>query len=334
MTALARRLRPPATGLRRRLPKSVVLHPEPHPTIMNTTTRLLLALAASLATSCVTTIPIRSTQPGPVALGGTNHLVLVKGEGRRSAREVLAQQVAQQGRAGGYFSCEDRSEDPVFAKVAGGRVVLEDDEGVVAGTEKTGVKIDVLEWTSERTTQEVKSRDKTGKEVVRQVPVHQGMVLLAVTVFDGSGRAFLAEKEYRGEYASQDLDVTKEQVVEQASAQAIARFLADITPVQVVTRVRLDDDDPQQESILATAKAGNVAQAAQDAQKYAEANPNNPTAAYNLAVFLDAMGRYRDAIAWYDRAIAGGTKSYYAEARAECARRMAGQESLSATPQQ
>lgn len=290
--------------------------------------RLILGLAALLATGCATTIPIRATQPGPVAIGSSTELVLVKGEGRRSARETVAQQIQGQTRAGGYFHVEDRSEDSLFARVAGGRVTLEDPEGVFATPGKTGVKIDVLEWNSARATEQVEERDKAGQKVTREVPVHQGTVLLAITLFDGSGRAHLSEKEYHGRFSSRDLDVTKEQVVEQAAAQAVAELLADITPVQVTNRVRLDDSDPGQESILATAKAGNVAQAAKDAEQYARANPENPAAAYNLAVFLDAMGEYENALGWYDRAIKSGTQKYYSEARAQCARRMANQQSL------
>lgn len=298
----------------------------------STTARLIVGLGALFAASCATTIPIRSTQPGPVSVGAADHLTLVKGEGRRSARETVAQQLQNQARSGGYFSFEDRSEDPVFARVAGGRVVLEDPDGLFTDGSKTGVKIDVLEWDSERATQEVQTRDQTGKVITKQVPVHQGNVLVAVTLFDGNGRAYLSEKEYRGQHCSRDLDVTKEQVVEQAAADCIGQLLADITPRQVTTRVRLDDDDPEQEPILATAKAGNVAQAAKDAEQYASANPDNPAAAYNLAVFLDAMGDYQRAMEWYDRAIRNGTKEFYVDARAQCARRLAAQESLSATP--
>ncbi|HLU39434.1 MAG TPA: tetratricopeptide repeat protein [Planctomycetota bacterium] len=295
---------------------------------------LVLVLGAGLGTACTTTIPIHTTQPGPVSVAGAKDLVLVKGEGRRSARESIAQELASQARAGGWFSVEDRSEDPVFARVAGGKVVVEDQVGAFADPGKTGVKVDILEWNAERSTERIEERDKHGRPMVREVPVHVGSVLLAVTVFDARGRAFVAEREYRGEFRSTDLDTTREQVVEQAGAEAVRAFLRDITPVRVVSHVRLDDDDPQQESIIATAKAGNVAQAAKDAQAYAEANPENPAAAYNLAVFLDAMGRHQEALTWYDRALRTGNKDFYVSARAECARRLAAQETLSATPAQ
>ena len=97
---------------------------------------------------------------------------------------------------------------------------------------------------------------------------------------------------------------------------------------EVVSSVRLDDEDPEQETILKTARAGNVRQAATDMQSYLGRHSRSASAAYNLAVFLEATGDFRQALEMYDRALANGYKAYYSDARAQCARRLAAVEAL------
>lgn len=101
-----------------------------------------------------------------------------------------------------------------------------------------------------------------------------------------------------------------------------------LPPRQVVSRVRLDDDDPGQEAILETARGGNVAMAARDMRTYFDANPLSGSAAYNLAVFLEAMGEFHEAMTMYDQALSLGAKDLYHSARAGCARRLAAAEEL------
>ena len=196
------------------------------------------------------------------------------------------------------------------------------------GADTAGLRIDVLEWTTQRDQTEVRAYDADGQPYTQLVPVQVGTTLLAMTLFDGGGQAFLAETEYEGRFATRDMQVQRDQLIELAARHAVQRFLADIAPVQVVSRVRLDDDDPGQEAILETANAGNIAQAAQDMRRYLERNPNNAAAAYNLAVFLEAMGEYGEALEFYDRALSTGYQDYYVTARAECARRLAAAEAL------
>jgi tetratricopeptide (TPR) repeat protein len=83
---------------------------------------------------------------------------------------------------------------------------------------------------------------------------------------------------------------------------------------------------------MGSAEAGNIARAADDARRYLDQHPDNAGAAYNLAVFLEAMGEYEEALAMYDRALSLGNKSFYVKARAGCARRLAAAHELSAEP--
>lgn len=286
---------------------------------------ILLALALILP-ACSTTVPIRSTRPGPVAVGGTKHLVILEGSGRRSARETLFLELARQSRSGGWFTVDDLSEDGHQVRVMGRKVKVL--PRYPLEEEAAGLRIDVHEWQAARDTRTVEREDEQGD--VAQDTVHslQGSVVIGVTFFDTWGNALLAEREYQGSASDDSAEVTKDEVIERAAAQAVTRFLADVTPRSVVDRVRLDGDDTGQEAILQLARHGNTALAAQRMESYAEQHPDNPAAAYNLAVLLDALGERHEALAWYDRALALASKGYYASARAACARRIADGEAL------
>lgn len=292
---------------------------------------LFLTLASSLSLGCATTMSIRSMQPGVVPIGPTHHLVLLAGEGRRSAREFIGQELVRQCRARGFFSVEDRSEDGLSVRIAGRQASVEGGK-LTLEPEQAGLRIDVLEWNAERGEEEITRTDPIGQQYLERVPVLRGNALLAVTLFDASGRTFLAETEYEG-WASLDPSAPREECIEAAARNALAGLLDEITPVQVVTRVRLDDEDPGQESILATASAGAVAQAAHDLEAYFQHNPHNASAAYNLAVLREALGDFRAALEMYDRALSLGGKDYYARARAGCAMRLSAAEALSTQAQ-
>jgi len=293
---------------------------------------LALTVTLALSSACTTTLSIRSMQPGAVPIGSTKHLVLLGGEGRRSAREFVGQTLAQQCRARGYFSFEDRSEEGLNVHIAGRQATIEGGSFAL-GAEQAGLRIDVLEWNAARDEQQVTHTDPLGNQHVETVPVMRGNALLAITLFDEHGRAFLAETEYEG-VANTDVAAPRDEAIEAAARQALGAFLNDVTPFSVVTRVRLDDEDSGQEAFLKTAADGATAQAAHDLELYLQQCPNNASAAYNLAVLKEAMGDFHGALELYDRALSLGGKDYYSAARAGCARRLAAAEALSAETRQ
>ena len=292
---------------------------------------LALTLALTLTSGCATTVSIRSMQPGVVPVGAARQLVFLGGEGRRSAREFVGQELGQQCRASGYFTFQDRSADGFGVRIAGSQVTVDGGGKFALASEQAGLRIDVLEWNAQQDVEEVTRTDAGGKRFVERVPVMRGNAVLAVTLFDPAGRAFLAETEYEG-WANTSTTAPREESMEAAARVAIASLLNDITPMQVVTRVRLDDEDPGQEACLDTASSGATAQAARDLEVYFQHNPDNASAAYNLAVLREAMGDFRGALEMYDRAISLGGKDFYSKARAGCARRLASAEALS-TPE-
>jgi hypothetical protein len=297
--------------------------------MLRTRTAALLALASLLSSGCATTVAIRSQQPGAVAVGPARELLLLGGEGRRSAREFVGQALLKQCRQQGYFTVTDHGDEGLSVRVAGRSASIEG--GTLAlGPEQAGLWIDVLEWSAARDEEEVEHKTIDGKVTVESIPVLRGNTLLAVTLFGPSGQAYLAETEYEG-WANIAPDAPREEAIEAAACNALASFLREITPIPVVTHVRLDDEDPGQEAILETASAGATAQAARDLEAYLEAHPSSASAAYNLAVLREAQGEFAAALELYDRALSLGSKDYYARARAGCAKRMADAESLRST---
>jgi len=292
--------------------------------------RSLICLTASLAlttlSGCATTVAIRSMQPGPVPVGATEHLVLLGGQGRRSAREFVAQELQRQCRDQGYFTVEDHGDDGLEVHISGRQAEIEGGD-LVLEPGQAGLRIDVLEWSASRDEQEVKHTAPDGRVTVEHVPVQRGQALLAITLFDSSGHAFLSETEYEG-WASLDPATPRDEAIECAAREAVHHFLRDVTPIQITARVRLDDEDENQEPYLDAASNGALAQAAHDLEGYLQQHPNSASAAYNLAVLREAMGDFTGAMQMYDHALSLGGKDYYSSARAGCARRLAAQEAL------
>jgi hypothetical protein len=283
----------------------------------------VITAAIGLAPGCVSTIPVRSVEPSAVNLGPARTLVILAGEGRRSAREGVYGELVNQARSAGYFTVTDRSEEGAQVQVAGRSVVLAGTP-VVMPPDAIGLRIDVVEWDTSRDTNT--TTDARGRATTTNVTTAK--VVLAITAFDATGRAFVAEKEYVGTAQSTNPNDSADYLLAQAGSQAITRFLADITPREVTRNVRLDDSDEAQGPMIETARAGNLAQAAADFTAYLQAHPNSAPAAYNLAVVLDAMGRYQEALGYYDQALALGNKDFYSTARAECAARLASAQAL------
>ena len=300
--------------------------------------RWILAVAIAgigiAASGCVSMLTLNVLQPAPVNFGAAKRLSVVQSEGRRSAREVLIADLMKQVRSGGYFTGADRSEEGITVKVAGRNVLLTGGAQPQAKDE-IYVRIDVLEWTSESGTTTISESytEGTGKEKKtltrkREVPAHVGKVLLGITASNQKGKALLAEKEYTGASSVEKSKGDAASATETAGRSALALFLAEITPRTVKKQVRLDDEDAGQKPILAVAKKGNLAQAVTEMTAYRAQNPKNPSAAYNLAVLLDATGDYEAAMPAYTEACSQSTKDFYVTAKAECAKRLADQQAL------
>lgn len=282
---------------------------------------LLVGLVAMLASACGSSITIQTLRPAPNNLGANQKIDILHTTGRRSARETVIAQLQQQARTRGFFQVKDASEKGIEVKIAGRTVTLSDGSMVPAGT--VGMRIDVLEWGANKETKTEEYIEK-GKKRTRSRSVYTGKALLGVTVFNASGKAVLAEKEYEGRSSMGSGNANESAARDMAGVDAVRRLLNDITPLPVRFNVKLDSSDKGQKDIIKAAEAGNLPKATADLKAYLKANPNNPAGTYNLAVFTDATGDYTTALGLYDKAIQGNPKAdWYSDARQGCAKRQA-----------
>jgi tetratricopeptide (TPR) repeat protein len=250
---------------------------------------------------------------------------VVQTEGRRGARDFLIDEVTRQARAGGYFQVTDRSDEGIVVKVAGRSVqVVNAGNGPAQGPDEIGVRVDVNDWDAEPKTEIVKGTDSKGNPTEREEKFYEAKIVASLTAFNAAGKAMLAEEEYEVTGRGPD----KDQALKNAGRALVSRFLHDITPSYVTKYIRMDDEDKAQKPIIEVAEKGNVSRAITEMEGYVQSNPQNAGALYNLAVLLDASGRYEEALGLYTKAISLASKDFYVDMKAECARRLANQQAL------
>lgn len=285
-------------------------------------------IGGSLLAGCRTYIPIIRYEPGRVAIGAADTLVLVEARGRSSIRRDVLYSIEGAVERNRYFKFADRSGD-------GGQVVVTRDQVTLARGSKLkpnelGFLLEVYQGTVQEGTRQERhqEREATGDgttsrmvEVVTDIPVWDAEVVIGITLFDAKGRTKLTEQEYVGKYVADADRTARNDATAGAAATAIDKFLRDVTPRQVREHVMVDRSDDRQASIIQSAAAGNVERAAEEMRAYYESNSGNAAAAYNLAVFTEALGDYDAALKYYDEAIALEAKGFFHGARDQCERR-------------
>lgn len=287
---------------------------------------VVMAFAATLAVGCAPTLKVNVLQPARVNLGASKRLTVVQTEGRKGARDFLIDELTRQARTGGHFQVTDRSDEGIVVKVAGRSVqIVNAGSGPAQSADEIGVRIDVNDWDAEKKTETITEKDSKGVEHSREVKFYEAKTVASVTAFTSTGKAMLAEQEYEAVGRGED----KDQAIGNAGRELVSRVLRDITPTYVTKHIRMDDDDKAQKPIIEVAREGNVPRAITEMESYVQSNPQNSAALYNLAVLLDASGKYPEALELYTKAISLSAKDYYVDMKAECAKRLANQQALS-----
>lgn len=286
-------------------------------------TSLLSCVLLSTLIGCAPTLAVVSRERAPANFGAANRLSIVQAEGRRSAREEIIGRLVSQARAGGWFEVRDRTSEGIVLKVVDRTVPR--NKGQAAN--ELFLRFDVYDWTATRETRQVDATNDKGEPIKKTVVVYTALTSAGVTVADAKGQARVAEKDFKATAEGPD-DVT---AISRAADWLVTQILRHVTPRTVVSEVRLDKSDKAQRKLLKVARNGNVSAAEKDLRAYLGSHPGNAAAQYNLAVMLDALGRYDDALKLYESAIAAvGERRYYLDAKAGCAQRKAASSDLTA----
>jgi hypothetical protein len=275
---------------------------------------------------CASSLKVKVLQPAAVNFGAAKKISIVQSEGRRSAREVVINEVVSQSRGAGYFTVQDRTEEGITVKIAGRSVDVTGGK-MAQVPDEIYVRLDVIDWNANKDTKTETKTDSKGAKYETTETVLKGKVVLGITASNAQNKALVAEKEYVATFDG-DKNDSEEKVLAAAARMAISKFLNDVTPSYVERKIRLDDDDEAQKQYIEVAKGGNIPKALEDLRAYVASNPNNTAGLYNLAVLLDATGQYEEALDAYTKAIAGSTKDYYVEMKTDCAKRLADRQAM------
>lgn len=238
-----------------------------------------------LASACAPVLEFTDLQPGVIPVRDAHRLIIVPGDGRHSVQVAIRRAVARQAAEAGTFEVEERL----------GRRGERPEDGEVA------LQINVTGWAPEGES----GPDGTGPRITLEV---------TVTTVSGGVRTISIEGHAPAPKRGAELG----QAMRAAIDDAAAALLEAITPRRVTRRLQLDDSDGSQDPMLRAATEGRIARAHEDLRRYLERHPDNAAAAYNLALLTEALGRYEDAIQYYDRALALDDEPLYRRARQAC----------------
>jgi tetratricopeptide (TPR) repeat protein len=178
-------------------------------------------------------------------------------------------------------------------------------------------------------TKSKETKDSKGKVSTTSYKEWTTEVAFVATIANAE-TAVLPEKEYTATLVVKETkdSPSKSELKEQALTQAVAQLMRDITPVNVVDRVELDDEDSAQDAYIDLAVEGRVAEAIEGLSNYLKSNDKKASGHYNLAVMHDSLGQYDQAIKSYDRALELANKELYVKSRGACLARKKNTEQL------
>lgn len=277
---------------------------------------VLLLLPLALI-GCGTHVTLERHRPAGFSAGRAYELSLVQLTGRPDLKDLLGETLrgSSAGREWWVYRDATNEQIAVFPSAPAGQAAT----GRRPGQREVFVRLDAYDALvfPEKTDQpeQPDSPKASGKARVR--------VRFAATVVGPEGNVIMGEREYAGT-AEDDIDsqYRRRLLVERAAADGVEAFLDDITPRRVRERIRFDDDADDMEPVTELVQAGNYAQAAEILRQMRRDLPRRADVVYNLAVLTDAGGDYERALELYGEALKLGFRSFYADSRDACRRRL------------
>ena len=273
--------------------------------------RFVVVAAACVVSACATSAPSLSVvvlEPAMLDPRGADRLVLVDGDGAADAKATVAKHLVQALR-GGFFKPEDRG--PVTFVVVG-------DSATVAGVDVEAgtlwLRADVLAWNAAPAVVTVDGRE---------VPGLRGRVSLSCTIADATGAVLIAAQNVVGvaDHALVvDDEAARRAVIDDAAANAAHELAVLISPTSTTHVLTFDDSDAAQAGIIADPKA-SLADTEERLRLFLANHKSNASAHFNLAVVLDAQGRYEEALLEQDRALDIDVRDTFFDARSATIRR-------------
>lgn len=264
--------------------------------------------------------------PSSYYLGNQPNVRVVNAEGAtRRLQDITIQELRNQSRSGGYFVIENSLDEGIRFDSQGGQLVMTGKEVPVQEND-VFIKFNVIaSMKQDGRTIITKKTGLLGTEKKR-VPAIMTIMPVAFTVSKGHD-ILLDERQYDGKAVwtvnadggGYPADFRRRYEI--AIGEAVKKFLVDFTPTTTRHKVRFDYTDEGQKAIIDVARNGQVKEAAIELEDYVLAHSNSASAVYNLAVLNDVLGRYDQALNYYDRALSLGGKNYYTKAKASCMKR-------------
>lgn len=292
--------------------------------------RLCVAAAVLLlaVSGCATRAKLERRRPARFSAGSARTLVLVQLTGHPELQRRLARGFRDEATGRDWWRVRDATGERIalFPDAGRGRLV----RGRAPGADEVYVRLDAYE--AIRTVEPVEREeredddgdDHDGPDAVERVRVR-----FAATLATAAGEALLRAREYDGTAATGDDDSPgRAALIRRAIARGMEDFFDDITPRRVREGIVLDKDAEDMRPIAELVARGQYAAAADRLGEMRNRRPRRADVVYNLAVVTDARGDYAAALDLYDAALSLGYKSYYAESRDACRRRLADREAL------
>lgn len=281
---------------------------------------LLMFACGSLLGGCFHLKKKATLVPARYSLGEAKKLVLISATGQTKLKKDMVQELSKQLNFSKWWSFENRLKQGVEMRWAGDQAAMMP-AYQSPKREEVFVHLDVRRWEVEKITKEKEVVEGESRRILKEVH-YLGKAVFGVTTYDAQKRSILARKQYVGKINLEGAQATRERARNLALRQAVDQLVRDITPTYFLESVKLDQSQHDTEEAITAIKKGQFAKAADILEPMVSSFPKRSDVIYNLAIALEGLGKFSDAMPLYDRAIQMNKATYYKAARARCSRRL------------